>query len=73
MDAVNQTNKMDMAMQVGRETTPEFQGNMTEKLAMMAEKAGGILAELAGQQISNNGGRIPQSLQEGETDTIAQT
>lgn len=72
MDAVNQTSKMEMAMQMGRETTPELQGNMAEKVAEMAEKAGGILAELTGQQISDNGGRVVKTLEEGETDTIAQ-
>ena len=72
MDGINQTSKMEMAMQMGRETTPELQGDMTEKVAAMAEKAGGMLAELAGQQISDNGGRVTKTLEEGETDTIAE-
>jgi hypothetical protein len=65
--------KLDTAMAVGREVTPELEGDMQGKISNLQGKAGELVASLSGDPVSNNGGRIVQTLPEGESDTIATT
>jgi hypothetical protein len=67
------TTKLDTAMTVSREATPELKGDMEERINNLQGKAGELVASLSGDPISNNGGRIVKTLAEGETDTIAMT
>jgi hypothetical protein len=64
--------KLDTAMAVGRGVTPELEGDMQGKINNLQGKAGELVASLSGDPVSNNGGRITETLPEGE-DTIATT
>ena len=68
-----QAAKLDTAVKVGREVRPELQGDMQGEINNLQGKAGELVASLKGDPISNNGGRIVKTLEEGETDTIAMT
>ena len=65
--------KLDTAVKVGREVSPELQGDMAGAISNLQGKAGELVASLSGDPISNNGGRIVQTLPEGESDTRATT
>jgi hypothetical protein len=67
------TAKLDTAMKAGREVAPKLEGDMQERVSNLQGKAGELVASLSGDPISNNGGRIVQTLPEGESDTIATT
>ncbi|MBU6197575.1 MAG: hypothetical protein KGO93_08445 [Cyanobacteria bacterium REEB446] len=67
------TAKLDTAMKAGREVAPELEGDMQERVSNLQGKAGELVASLSGDPVSNNGGRIVETLPEGETDTIAST
>jgi hypothetical protein len=65
--------KLDTAMAVDREATPELKGDMEGRISNLQGKAGELVASLSQDPVSNNGGRIVKTLEEGETDTIATT
>ncbi|NBV99790.1 MAG: hypothetical protein EBR67_09855 [Proteobacteria bacterium] len=62
--------KLDTAMAVGRQVSPGLEGDMA---GAIKDKAGALVASLSQDPVSNNGGRIVKTLEEGETDTIATT
>jgi hypothetical protein len=67
------TAKLDTAMAAGREVRPELEGDMQGAINNLQGRAGELVASLSGEPASNNGGRIVETLAEGETDTIATT
>ena len=67
------TAKLDAAVAVGREVTPELQGDMQGEIDNLQGKAGELVASLKGEPVSNNGGRVVETLPEGESDTLAMT
>jgi hypothetical protein len=65
--------KLENAVAAGREVRPELEGDMQGEINNLQGKAGELVASLSGDPVSNNGGRIVKTLEEGETDTIATT
>jgi hypothetical protein len=63
--------KLDNAVAMGREISPELEGDMQERIDNLQGKAGELVASLSGDPVSNNGGRIVKTLE--EPDTIAMT
>ena len=63
--------KLDNAVAMGREISPELEGDMQERIDNLQGKAGELVASLSGEPVSNNGGRIVKTLE--EPDTIAST
>ncbi|MEB3315443.1 MAG: hypothetical protein VKK32_04460 [Candidatus Melainabacteria bacterium] len=67
------TAKLENAVAAGREVRPELEGDMQGEINNLQGKAGELVASLSQDPVSNNGGRIVKTLEEGETDTIATT
>lgn len=67
------TAKLDTAMAAGREVRPELEGDMQGAINNLQGRAGALVESLSQNEVSNNGGRIVETLPEGETDTIATT
>jgi len=67
------TAKLDTAITAGREVTPALEGDMAGAISNLQGKAGELVASLNGDPVSNNGGRIVKTLDEGVTDTLATT
>jgi hypothetical protein len=60
-------------MAAGREVRPELEGDMQGAINNLQGRAGALVESLSQNEVSNNGGRIVETLPEGETDTIATT
>ncbi|MFZ4084828.1 MAG: hypothetical protein ACOYK1_04740 [Vampirovibrionia bacterium] len=74
VDGIGAAKQLDKAMAaVGREVSPGLEGDMAGAISNLQGKAGELVASLSQDAVSNNGGRIVQTLPEGETDTIAMT
>lgn len=67
------TAKLDTAMAAGREVRPELEGDMQGAINNLQGKAGDLVKSLSQDPVNNNGGRIVETLPEGESDTLAMT